>query len=53
MHAKYPEIDCIVRGEGEETLTELVKNAIKKSQFPKIRGLSFRHNGKIFNNRYL
>jgi anaerobic magnesium-protoporphyrin IX monomethyl ester cyclase len=47
---KYPEIDVIVRGEGEETLTELVKSA-KKSQFPKIRGLSFRHNGRIIRNQ--
>jgi len=47
---KYPEIDVIVRGEGEETLTELVKNAARKSQFPKIRGLSFQHNGKIIHN---
>ena len=47
---KYPEIDVIVRGEGEETLTELVKSA-KKSQLPKIRGLSFRHNGRIIQNQ--
>lgn len=48
---EYPEIDVIVRGEGEETLTELVKNSTKKSQFSKIRGLSFRHNGKIIHNK--
>jgi len=47
---KYPEIDVIVRGEGEETLTELVKNSDKKSHFAKIRGLSFRHRGKIIHN---
>ena len=47
---KYPEIDVIVRGEGEETLAELVKNLSKKSHFPKIEGLSFRHNGKIIHN---
>ena len=45
---EYPEIDVIVRGEGEETLTELVKNSTKKSQFSKIRGLSFRHSGKSY-----
>ena len=45
---KYPEIDIIVRGEGEETLTELVKNSTRRSNFTKIRGISFRHKGKIF-----
>jgi len=45
---QYPEIDVIVRGEGEETLVELVKNAEKPSAFSKVRGISFRHGGKIF-----
>lgn len=45
----YPEIDVIVRGEGERTLAELVKKASKKN-FPEIRGISFRHGGKIFHN---
>lgn len=48
---KYPEIDVIVRGEGEQTLTELVKALTSKSQFSKIDGLSFRHDGKIFHNK--
>lgn len=47
---QYPEIDVIVRGEGEETLTELVKSWEQKSQFTKINGLSFRHQGKIMHN---
>ena len=47
---KYSEIDVIVRGEGEETLTELVEKASVKQSFPKIRGISFRHKGKIFHN---
>jgi anaerobic magnesium-protoporphyrin IX monomethyl ester cyclase len=47
----YPEIDVIVRGEGEQTLVELVRNANKKSFFPKIKGLSFTHKGKIFHNQ--
>ncbi len=46
----YPEIDVIVRGEGEQTLTELVKSAEKKPSFAKIKGISFRHEGKIFHN---
>jgi len=47
----YPEVDVIVRGEGEQTLVELVRNANKKSFFPKIKGLSFKHKGKIFHNQ--
>ena len=46
----YPEIDVIVRGEGEQTLTELVQNASKKTAFPKIPGMSFRHKGQILHN---
>jgi len=46
----YPEIDVIVRGEGEKTFTELVLNAGKKSAFPKVDGISFRHEGKIIHN---
>ena len=47
---KYPEIDVIVRGEGEQTFTELVKNVAKKPSFPKIKGISFRHKGKFLHN---
>jgi anaerobic magnesium-protoporphyrin IX monomethyl ester cyclase len=46
----YPEIDVIVRGEGEQTLTELVNNGNKKSAFPKVEGISFRNNRKIIHN---
>jgi len=42
-----PEIDVIVRGEGEQILTELVKEADRKSAFSRIRGISFRHGEKI------
>ncbi|MEM3823581.1 MAG: radical SAM protein [Candidatus Bathyarchaeia archaeon] len=47
---QYSEIDVIVRGEGEETLVELVKNAGKPSAFRRVKGISFRHKGKIFHN---
>ena len=47
---QYPEIDVIVRGEGELTFTELVRNIKKKSAFPRIGGISFRHKGKIIHN---
>jgi len=46
----FPEIDVIVRGEGEQTFTELVKNADKRSSFSRIKGISFRHQGKIIHN---
>ncbi len=46
----FPEIDVLVRGEGEQTLTELVQNSSKKSAFAKIKGISFRHNARIFHN---
>jgi anaerobic magnesium-protoporphyrin IX monomethyl ester cyclase len=47
---EYPEIDVVVRGEGERTLTEFVKNASHKRALPKIEGISFRHGGKIVHN---
>jgi len=46
----YPEIDVIVRGEGEETFTELARNAEDKKSFQKIKGISYRHGGKILHN---
>jgi len=46
----YPEIDIIVRGEGEQTLAELVKKSNKKASFRHIKGISFRHNGKLLHN---
>ncbi len=46
----YPEIDLIVRGEGEQTLTELVKNFGDKNTFPNIRGISFRKNDQVVHN---
>lgn len=47
---QYPAIDVIVRGEGERTLTELVQNVENKSRHAEIKGLSFRHEGKILHN---
>ena len=47
---EYPEIDVIVRGEGEQTLAELANNTKGKSALPRIKGISFRHNGQIVHN---
>jgi len=44
----YPEVDMIVRGEGEETLRELVFALGEKRSLEEVKGLAFRHNGKIF-----
>lgn len=43
----YPEIDFIIKGEGEETLLELIKTLINKKNVVEVKGLSFRQNGKI------
>ena len=42
-----PEIDYIVRGEGEQTLVELIKTLNNGKKIDKIKGISYRHNGKI------
>ncbi len=47
----YPEIDVIVRGEGEQSLAELVTNANRRSALPKIEGISFRNNKTIVHNQ--
>jgi anaerobic magnesium-protoporphyrin IX monomethyl ester cyclase len=46
----YPEVDVIVRGEGEETLVELVRAVSEKARFSGIQGVSFRHGEKILHN---
>ena len=46
----YPEIDVIVRGEGEQTFAEIVQALTEKKSFARIKGVSFRHNGKIRHN---
>lgn len=46
----FPEIDVIVRGEGEQTLTELVEKTRMNSSFQEIKGISFQHKGNITHN---
>jgi len=43
----YPQVDIIVRGEGEETTKELVKTIEKKRSLKKVRGITFRQKNKI------
>ena len=47
---EYPEIDVIVRGEGEQTFAELVRHADRRSRFPEIKGISFRAEDKVIHN---
>ena len=46
----YPEIDIIVRGEGEITFADLINKVDGGSPFSKIKGISFRNNGDISHN---
>ncbi len=47
----WPEIDFIVRGEGEQTFVELVQELKRKHpSFSRVKGVSFRQRGKIVHN---
>jgi len=47
---RYPEIDVVVRGEGEQTFVELVRALEEKKPLSEVIGISFRHDGKIVHN---
>ncbi len=47
---EYPEIDVIVRGEGEETLLDLIKAREKDLPLSEVDGISFRHANQILHN---
>jgi anaerobic magnesium-protoporphyrin IX monomethyl ester cyclase len=47
----YPEIDYIIRGEGEETLLELIKALRNNKNIVEVKGLSFRLDGKIVHTK--
>jgi anaerobic magnesium-protoporphyrin IX monomethyl ester cyclase len=42
-----PEVDIVVRGEGEETLLELAQHAPKLDKLQEIRGITFRNKDQI------
>ncbi|HWU39432.1 MAG TPA: radical SAM protein, partial [Candidatus Acidoferrum sp.] len=44
---KFPQVDLIVKGEGEETLKELVPAIESRQDLDEIRGLAYRQNGRI------
>lgn len=46
----YPEIDFIVRGEGELTLLDLINNLGEGKSPLKVDGLSFRNEGRVVHN---
>ncbi len=46
----YPEIDVIVRGEGEQTLAEVVNCSVDKQSFSRVKGISFRKDNQIISN---
>ena len=43
----YPEIDIVIRGEGEQTLAELVKALEARKLLSNVKGISFRHKGEV------
>jgi anaerobic magnesium-protoporphyrin IX monomethyl ester cyclase len=43
----FPEIDIIIRGEGERTLVELIQTINNEGKLGKIKGISTRHKDKI------
>jgi len=48
---KFPQVDFVISGEGEESLAELAGAIINQpSRFPDIHGLGFRSNGRVIMN---
>jgi len=47
---EYPVIDVIVRGEGEQTLTELAKRGKRTAALSQVKGISFRKNDLVTHN---
>ncbi|MFZ2961435.1 MAG: radical SAM protein [Candidatus Ozemobacteraceae bacterium] len=47
---QVPEVDYVIRGEGDETLPNLLKALRDKQDVATIRGVSFRRNGVVIHN---
>jgi len=47
---KYPSVDAIVRGEGENTSLELVKCLEKDGDLKEVMGITFREGGRVIAN---
>lgn len=47
---EYPEIDFIIRGEGEVTLSQLIKTLNENEDITSVAGLSFRYGPQIIHN---
>ncbi|MFW9817769.1 MAG: B12-binding domain-containing radical SAM protein, partial [Candidatus Thorarchaeota archaeon] len=43
----YPELDIVVRGEGEQTLLEVVRALQGKKHLSEVKGITFKHDDKI------
>ena len=48
--ATYPEIDVVIRGEGEETLVDLLRAHKEGRPFSNVQGVSFAHDGTIYHS---
>ncbi|MHA2312241.1 MAG: B12-binding domain-containing radical SAM protein [Candidatus Thorarchaeota archaeon] len=46
----YPELDIVVRGEGEQTLLEVIHALKGELSLSEVKGITFRHNGRIIAN---
>ncbi|MBA7692673.1 Anaerobic magnesium-protoporphyrin IX monomethyl ester cyclase [subsurface metagenome] len=45
---KSPDVDFVVAGEGEVTLTELIKTLERGGKISEVKGILYKENGKIF-----
>lgn len=48
--ANAPQLDVIIKGEGEETIIELLQALEQKHPLDNIRGISYKRNGEVFSN---
>ena len=47
----YPEIDFIIRGEGEQSFYELIRGIEKSENLTNVKGISYRKDGMIIHNQ--